>query len=223
MTKLSKFFLFVGAALCLSAVLAACQAVSSASTPTPIESASDSLEADAAPTSVFGISGVTLPETYRAEYVHYATIERPDGTVRDIYINPESVDAMRAGYAVPNNTTIVIEAFFAHRSSDGEIISDDSGHYVRETPLEMIHVAQKREDWAESEFVSNARNGDWNYGSFDYTTSEHFAESVENCFHCHNQMQGTDFVYTYSDLSGYLRTRELQRVFCDQTGRTPCT
>lgn len=223
MTKLSKLFLFVGTVLCLIAMLAACQSASSSSTPTPVESASELPEADAAPTSVFGISGVTLPENYRAEYVHYATVERPDGTVRDIYINPASVDSLRAGYELPKNTTIVIEAFFAQRGSDGEIISDDSGHYVRETPLEMIHVAQKREDWAESDFVSNARNGDWNYGSFDYTTGERFEESINACFNCHNPMQNTDFVYTYSDLSGYLSTRQLQQVFCDQTGRTPCT
>jgi|GEM_PF-1412429 len=220
MTKLSKFFLCVGAALCLIAVLAACQAANSVATPS--QSAPDTLEADFGPTPVFAISGVTLPENYRTDYIHYATVERPDGIVRDIYINPESAANMRAGYAIPQDTTIVIEAFFAQRSSDGDIITDDAGHYVRDTPLEMIHVAQKRGDWAESDFVSNARNGDWNYGTFDYASSEHFEESVITCFTCHSPTQNTDFVYTYPDLTGYLRSNQLQQVFCDQTGRTPC-
>src|SRR5262249_20366572 len=139
----------------------------------------------------------------------------------DLYINPESADELRAGYELPLDTTIIVEAFYAERDSDNEIIVSD-GHYLPETPLDMVHVAQKRGDWASSDFVSNARNGDWNYGSFDYTTLEHFEESVDTCFHCHNTTQSSDFVFTYPDLASYVRSHELQQVFCDQTGRTPC-
>ncbi|MBZ0306582.1 MAG: hypothetical protein K8I82_10990, partial [Anaerolineae bacterium] len=34
----------------------------------------------------FRVSGIPYPENYRETFFHYATVDRSDGTIRDLYI-----------------------------------------------------------------------------------------------------------------------------------------
>lgn len=177
---------------------------------------------NSSPTPAPLYSGVTLPDGYREHYVHYAIIERPDGTVRHVFVNPEAIDALKRGYSLPNGTTIVIEGYYALKDGKGGYQMDAEGHYREGEPFEMIHVRQKRGDWKDSDFVSEARAGNWNFGSFDTQTGKPFDESISACFNCHNASEQPELVFTFQELLGYQFYGELQYFTCNLTGRTPC-
>ncbi|MCB9437933.1 MAG: cytochrome P460 family protein [Anaerolineales bacterium] len=167
-------------------------------------------------------SAVTYPAQYRTDFVHYLTVDRIDGTIRDIYISPAALDAARRNVALPDETVIVIEAYHIQVDADGEPLVDEQGHYLKADPFEMVHVIEKRADWQDSDFVSTARVGEWNFGSFDAQTGDYFDEDTAACFHCHNPMFNTDFVYTYPQLATYAATKEVQHLYCDLANRLPC-
>jgi hypothetical protein len=174
------------------------------------------------PTTVAAYSGVQLPANYRIDYLHYATIQRPDGTIRYIYINPEAIAGAGRSYSLPDNTTIVIEGYYAKRDENGTLVVDESGHYIADKPLEAVHVRQKRSNWLLSDFVSEARNGDWNYGSFDMVTGAHYDESITACFNCHHPSDQPEFLFTYPQLIDYEIQGKTQYYICDLTGRSAC-
>lgn len=166
-------------------------------------------------------SGVRLPLNYRSTYLHYATIERPDGTIRDIYINPEAL-ASSGDYLLPNHTTIVIEGYYAQRDENGEIRLDSTNHYLRGEPFEAVHVREKSSNWSRADFVSEVRSGQWNFGSFEAQTGQPFKESITACFNCHNASSQPDFLFTFPQLYSYAVSNELQFYFCNLTGRSAC-
>lgn len=167
-------------------------------------------------------SGVTIPANYRDEFVLYTTVERSDGTVRDFYINPESVNDFRVGRVLPNDTTIIVEAFDGAVDANREYLLDDNKRLIKGEPLDMVHVIQKRKDWQDADFVSSARADDWNFGSFTFGTTEPFDESISACFHCHTPRQNNDFLYTYTLLNRYKSSDEPQYFFCDLPDRLAC-
>ncbi|MFZ5991325.1 MAG: cytochrome P460 family protein [Deinococcota bacterium] len=58
---------------------------------------------------------------YRKELVQYATVERPDGKSRDIYISKAAVEAVRRGEPIPVGTVIAIDLHTAI-SSHGNLL-----------------------------------------------------------------------------------------------------
>ena len=187
-----------------------------------IGACSDDPESAATPPGhEFPVSGVPYPDDYRADLVHYATIDRIDGTIRDLFISPAALDAARNRRALPSGTVIVVEARYAQQT-DGDYQQDESGHWLPGDSFAQIHVAHKRSDWDAGDYVSDARSGSWNFGSFDVASGQPFDENTESCFHCHNPMSSGDFVYTYDALSAYARTGEVQYLYCDLAARLPC-
>lgn len=165
-------------------------------------------------------SSVSYPAGYRTDFLHYATVQRPDGTIRDLYINDIGARAAQTGDLAPG-TIIVIEGYQALTTDNGDYITDDRGHYIKGEPFPMVHVREKRSDWSNTDFVSNARNGRWNSGSFELQTGKLFKESLTACFHCHSTAPD-DFLYSFPQLYAYAQTGELQYFLCRTTGRTAC-
>ncbi len=166
-------------------------------------------------------SGMTLGSDFRTRFVRYAVIQRPDATIRYLYINPEALENLGVSDVLPDGTMIVIEGFYALKDETGAPILDAEGRYQIGEPFPALHVREKRRDWSDTDFVSDLRNGAWNYGSFDRLTGEPFAESLNACFNCH-QVAPQDFLYTAPLLASYRRSGDLQVYLCEQTGRTPC-
>ena len=82
---------------------------------------------------------------------------------------------------------------------------------------------EKRDNWQEADFISAARAGGWNFASFEAGTLQYTDESINDCFNCHNTTLRTEFVYSRNELQRFVFSDEVQYVYCDQTGRTPCT
>jgi hypothetical protein len=177
---------------------------------------------DAQSSAVPRYSGVQFPADYKIRFVKYATVQRPDGTIRNLYINPENIDDLRNSLLLPSGTTIVIEGYYALKNAAGDYLEDTSGHYVIGEPFEMIHVLEKRSDWSPDDFVDDNRIGQWNFGSFDPKTGGHYDENMSACFHCHSPTSRTDFLYSGALLRQYLRTDEIEYFLCDLPDRIAC-
>jgi hypothetical protein len=181
-------------------------------------------EAPASPPPDFKFkpSNVELPENYRTEFLHYATVDHSDAVIRNIYISPQAANDLQVGYSLPNQTIIVIEAYNAELDLDGEPLRDANGRYIKAEPLDMVHVAEKRFDWSESDFSGTVRAGSWNFGSYAYETGDLYDEDINACFNCHNATGNSDFIYTYSLLGRYKRSGETQYLYCDLPDRIAC-
>lgn len=170
----------------------------------------------------FRASGVSYPENFRDTFVRYATIDRIDGTVRDIYISPDALDNLSGRGALPDGSVILVDAYYAQHDADGELLFDEVGHLIKGEPFEMFHVLEKRADWQPEAFVSDARVGNWNFGSFETHTGKPFDENLTGCFHCHNPAAQTDFVYSLPLLARFLLSNEVQYFYCDLPDRLAC-
>lgn len=202
--------------ICLLLVLlTACATTTQPTQPTP--ASPSRAETD----DQFPDSAVPYPANFPDDFSHYLTVDRPDGTVRDIYINADAVAELRQGRPLPQNTVIVVDGFHAAIDAEGQPVLED-GRYVKAAPLAMLHVAHRRANWADSDFPSIARNGQWNFGSFDVETGERFDEDLVACFNCHQTMADTDFLYSTDDLLRYIRTDDTQYEFCNLRRRVPC-
>lgn len=169
-------------------------------------------------------SGVTLPQNYQTAFVHYATVQRSDGTSRNIYINPEAIEAIKAGNRLlPEKTVIVIEGFYARKNSDDTYLLDSNGRYENGDSFEMLHVLEKRYNWSDGDFVSENRIGEWNFGSFNTGNRDFFDEKMSACFHCHNATEHTDFLYSAPLLRDFIQTGQPQFLLCDLPDRIACS
>lgn len=172
----------------------------------------------------FAQSAVPLPQNFPDGFVQYARVDRKDGTIRDLYINQESLEALRQQglFGIPNQTILFIDGYYAARDEAGELLFDEAGHLMKGEPFEAIHLSEKRTDWRAEDFPGGVRSGNWNFGSFDAQSGANFSESINACFNCHNTTIETDFAYSAPDLLRFVRTGEVQYRWCELSGRTPC-
>jgi hypothetical protein len=71
------------------------------------------------------------------------------------------------------------------------------------------------------DFTSSARNGGWNFGSFDIQTGANYNESLNACFLCHNTAP-QDFTYSVDLMRDFVQSGEAVYFMCRTTGRTAC-
>jgi hypothetical protein len=138
-----------------------------------------------------------------------------------LYIAPESLAALERGAALPEGTRIVIEAYRGTVGADGRL--------VRTTPLEFIHMAEKRTTWRLDELPTSAHVGEWNFASF--TLDGQIAprgiatENINDCFTCHDASASPsrDFIFSRRLLDAFwLNPTQPQYQACPQPDRIPC-
>jgi hypothetical protein len=167
------------------------------------------------------VIGVAYPRNYQQDYTRYASVQRPDGTIRELYVNPVGLEAIQSNRVFPSGTVIVIEGYDALKDSDGNYLVDANGRYLKGESMPFIHVREKRVYGTADDFTSGARNGAWNFGSFDAKTGAVYKESLNACFLCHNTAP-QDFTYSYQPIRDFAQTGQAVYFFCRTTGRTAC-
>ncbi len=168
----------------------------------------------AAPLSVEAL--VSLPDRYREEYINYARIGRPDGTVRHMYIQEGAYQALREGDVFPPGTIILMDSHSAERNADGSVgrVSDEIVAGV----LNNVFVMQKSERALEEvDFAAEQ----WDYYWFR-GTGELFSRSSTSCVVCHSGTDHTDSVFTLRDLREAHEIGRYHYRECDLPGRQPC-
>lgn len=166
--------------------------------------------------------GVPFPADYQAAFVHYARVDRADGTIRNLYISPHTLDALRRGQPLPQHTVIVIEGYHAQTGSDGAYTQDADGRYLPAEPFDVLHVIEKRPDWSPDDFGSVNRSGEWNFGSFANPGGAVSDENLTTCFNCHNGAPQADFIYSRFLLERYAQAGLVQYFYCELAGRIAC-
>ncbi|HEX2620556.1 MAG TPA: cytochrome P460 family protein [Phototrophicaceae bacterium] len=166
--------------------------------------------------------GVPFPANYKIDFVRYATVDHKDAVVRDLYISPTALEQVRAGYALPEGTIIVVEGYEAKRDADGQPMRDASGRFIKGEMKPEIHIAEKRSTWQAEDFESGQLSDDWNFGSY-VASGEHFDEPLTPCFNCHNTTERSDFIWSLPMLWRYQRSGgQVQYEYCNASGRSPC-
>jgi Cytochrome P460 len=165
--------------------------------------------------------GVTFPPNYPQDFVQYARVDRTDGKIRDLFINRAAFEAFQSGYPLPNDTIILIDGYDASRDADGKLILDEQGRYIKDKSFENFHVAHKRSDWTDADFLSSIRVGQWNFGSFNPDGTA-FDEDLNACFNCHQVQVNTDFIYSYRQLARFSSSDQIQYFLCNLSERIAC-
>lgn len=169
------------------------------------------------------IRQLTYPADYRETFVHYATIDRIDNVSRNLYINPEAVEAVRQGETVPFGSIIVIEAFFVPMDESGRPQRDEQGHMIQGEFDPEVHMAERRDDWRIVELAATSHVGGWNFGAFDSVTGNLITGELSDCFSCHEGARNSNFLFTSRVLQDYARTDEVQYLYCGLPDRGRCS
>lgn len=167
-------------------------------------------------------TGVPYPADYATTFAHYATIDRGDAIIRDLYISPQALAGLRSTGRLPDDSVLVIEVWQAAVDEQGAPLQDAAGRYRKAAPLSMLHVAHKRSDWRAADFPGAARAGDWNYGSFERESGARLDENLAACFNCHQAGARNDFLYSAQQLARYALRDTTQYFFCELGRRNPC-
>lgn len=145
-----------------------------------------------------GGENVVFPENY-AKGVLYATVDRADNKqYRELYVTPETIEAMKAGKPIPSGTVLTLVQYKALLTAAGDPQKDAGGRFIK-GPLLGYTVMEKRDGWG-GEYPDDVRNGEWEYQAFKADRSVNDKANLRACFTCHKPLDKQDFVFSYDKL-----------------------
>jgi ribosomal protein S14 len=166
---------------------------------------------------------MAIPVSYRENFSLYLVVDRPDATVRHIYVHPDTIVAIQAGEGIPYGTQVVIEAYHAQKDVFGIIQRDENGHYLAGEMFPQIHMMEKRDDWTVDDLPSPIGVIDWNFASFNTDSYLPSTENRNDCMTCHDANAfRRDFVISRVYLENYAATGEAQYLYCNLPDRANC-
>src|SRR5262245_21066561 len=132
-------------------------------------------------------------------HVLYDVLDQPENKeVRELYVNPEALQSLKAGQPLPSGTVLSAPTFKAVLNDKGEFMTDANGRLVRGR-LDRIVVMEKRTGWG-SEYPADLRNGEWEYARFGPDGKLSANVKYDACFQCHKPKSDDDFVFSYPQL-----------------------
>ena len=170
------------------------------------------------------ISPMSIPANYRETYVQYLTVERSDGTVRYVYIQPQALQNLQRGEPLTVGTQIIIEAYYAERNLAGLLRRDANNHLIAGEMFPTIHAAEKRAEWPREAIAASTRLNGWNFETFDSVTLQPAFENRNDCFTCHDASAfRRDFIFTRSIIDDFIASAgTVQYFYCNRPDRAPC-
>lgn len=158
---------------------------------------------------------LSYPGGYREHMRHYAVVDRPDGTIRHLYVSPAALDPLARGLGVPVGTTVVLEQWQARRDAHGALVRDAGGHLVPDRLAGHLDVMQKTgERPGETRPWANAR--------FDVAGAAPVDANLADCWSCHQSVAGRDFLFSGRALARFALSGEVQRRDCGRPDRQLC-
>ena len=150
-------------------------------------------------------------------------VDRPDETVRLLYIRSDVLETLEAGQALPFGTQVVIETYHAQTDSDGNLLHDENGHLIAGEMFPNVHMMEKRNDWTLEELPSPVGVIEWNFGSFDAKTGLASDENRNDCLTCHDSAAfRRDLIFSRALLDRYRDTGDIFYLYCNRINRGNC-
>ena len=150
---------------------------------------------------------VAYPTDYKAKQVLYATVNNENAqrgnTVRDLYVTPEALAAIKAGRPLPSGTVITMEVYRAKQNEAKEYLKDAGGLFVKDQ-MTAVMVMEKRAGWG-NDYPENIRNGEWEYGRFEVNGTRHADKNMQPCFTCHKPKSDTEYLFSMPQLQARAR------------------
>jgi hypothetical protein len=169
-------------------------------------------------------SPMSIPANYQETFVQYLTVDRSDGTVRHIYIQPQVLENLQQGEPLPVGTQIIIEAYTAERNIAGLYRRDSSNRLIAGEMFTTIHAAEKRTEWSPEAIAAATPLNGWNFETFDSVTLQPAFENRNDCFTCHDASAfRRDFIFTRRIIDEFVASNgTAQYFFCNRPDRAPC-
>jgi len=150
-----------------------------------------------------GGENVAFPQDY-ARHVKYASHDLADvKEYREIYITPAAIGAARNDQPLPSGTIITLVRYNVQLNERGNPLRDDNGRLIK-TQLKAFRVMEKRTGWG-SEYPQSKRNGEWEYQAFLPDGKVDGRADLENCFQCHKNGDGMNFMFTSAQLKSAVK------------------
>jgi hypothetical protein len=147
------------------------------------------------------VNDIAFPENFQTKFVKYATVERPDGLIRDEYASQAAIDATQEGKPIPVGSIVVIQAFYG--SSLGRLGQQN------------VHVMVKKN--------SSDRNA-WAFAAFNPDGSLEPNMDLQACIQCHSSaLIGRDSIFSFALLQSFVLTGKPGFAYCSYPARIPCT
>ena len=164
---------------------------------------------------------------FREAMHRYAIVDRGDGKVYDLYVDPRTLEVWRSQRRLPDGAIFAIESFAPH--ADG--LREASGHLVRGASENDVHVAVKSTGWGREDvptstgllFGQPTEDGRWRMDGFDPRTGARTPDlDIAECHACHLDRRAEDFILSRGLLDRFARTGAPARITFDCVGREIC-
>ncbi len=147
------------------------------------------------------VNEIAFPKNFQIQLIKYATVERPDGLIRDEFASQNVIDATRDGKPLPVGSMLVIQAFYG--SSLGRLGQQN------------VHVMVKQ---------NSSKNDAWAFAAFNPDGSVEANMDVTDCKQCHSSaVIGRDSIFSFALLQNFLATGKPGFAYCSFPARVPCT
>jgi len=150
---------------------------------------------------------VAFPERY-AEGVLYWVQDRPADKppqVREYFITPPALEAVRMGQPLPSGTVITVVQYNARLDPQGAPVLDGAGRFMK-ADVRGFTAMEKRTGWG-AEYAPDVRNGEWEYQTFLTNRTPNPKANLTGCFTCHKKQESADFVFSVDNLKAAAATR----------------
>lgn len=165
---------------------------------------------------------IQLPANYRTQLVHYATISRGSGDLRRMFISPAAIEAVKQNHDLPSGIIVVMEDTSPLIGQNNQVVRDNNGVPLATEIVGNLFVREKRTGWGQ-EYPTNIRNGEWDSAWFS-PAGQRVSADLLSCLSCHVTARPSQhYLYTWQQLSSFVRTGKIGYTACDQGGRQPCT
>ena len=135
--------------------------------------------------------------------VLYQTLDRHDiKQYRELYTQPEVVDAVRKGKPIPGGAVITLVQWSVEQDASGNPIKGPDGRFVKKEIVGHT-VMEKRAGWGADYPADWPRNGEWEYAAFTADGRPNAKANANNkaCFTCHEPHAKQDYVISLAKLA----------------------
>jgi hypothetical protein len=141
---------------------------------------------------------IAYPEKFSAG-VLYDTVDRADlKQYRELFTSAAAIEAAKKGQPLPDGTVITLVQYAALLTAGGDPQKDANGRFIKGRRLAVV-VMEKRAGWG-ADYVSQYRNGDWEYQAFTADGKINNRANLFGCFNCHKPLDKQDFVFSYDKM-----------------------